>query len=325
MDNKKILRDVYLNQNSSAYLGGISAVIKEAKRRKSSITEAEVRKFLEGQDVYTLHKTAERRFPRNRMVPSGLDSHWQADLMDLRPIKRYNKGFSYVLLVIDVLSKYIWLEGMKDKRASTTAAAFKKIVDKSGRRPWFLMTDKGNEFAADFRRLMKAYDIQHFNSPSPAVKAAIAERAIRTVKGRMWRYFTLKKTFAWTDILPKIADSINRTVSSVTKHAPVDVTPDNQNRVLRIAFGKEKPNLPKTKPNFKYEIGDKVRILTAKSLYRKGYLPSFSTEIFVIKERLPRNPPVYKLRDLKGEDIEGVFYHAELSRSRNARIKSNGR
>ena len=51
-----------------------------------------------------------------------------------------------------------------------------------------------------------------------------------------------------------------------------------------------------------------------KHKFEKSYLPNFSTEIFVVSKRLPRDPPVYKLKDYDGEELKGTFYDKELQK-----------
>ena len=101
----------------------------------------------------------------------------------------------------------------------------------------------------------------------------------------------------------------NGTRHSVTKHAPLAVHGGNERKVMEIAFKKRSIGSVK----FKHKIGDKVRISIQKGAFTKGYLPGFSTEIFVIRERLSRRPPAYRVAALNGEYISGLFYHQELS------------
>ena len=65
---------------------------------------------------------------------------------------------------------------------------------------------------------------------------------------------------------------------------------------------------------FKFKIGDKVRISKSKSIFEKGYTPNFTREIFYIHERLPRIPPVYRIKDYSDEVIKGVFYEEQLQK-----------
>jgi hypothetical protein len=71
------------------------------------------------------------------------------------------------------------------------------------------------------------------------------------------------------------------------------------------------PNLKVSNKN-KYDIGDRVRITRKRNVFRKGYLPKFTEEVFIIKEILPTSPVTYRLKDEKDEDIIGSFYEAEM-------------
>ena len=70
--------------------------------------------------------------------------------------------------------------------------------------------------------------------------------------------------------------------------------------------------------HFKFQINDSVRISKVKRTFEKGYLPNWTEEIFTITERIPRQPPVYRLKDYSGELLEGVFYEAELQKVEKA-------
>ena len=61
-------------------------------------------------------------------------------------------------------------------------------------------------------------------------------------------------------------------------------------------------------------MGDQVRISKIKRTFEKGYLPNFSKEIFTISRQIPRDPPVYKLKDYDGEELKGTFYEKELQK-----------
>ena len=80
------------------------AANKGKKGRKIHINT--VKKWLESQDVYSLHKAVRRKFPRRRVVVSGTYTQLQADLIDVTPLKSYNKGNKFILTCVDVFSKY---------------------------------------------------------------------------------------------------------------------------------------------------------------------------------------------------------------------------
>ena len=87
---------------------------------------------------------------------------------------------------------------------------------------------------------------------------------------------------------------------------PNQVNSDNQEEVAKRMYP------PKVKPEWKYKIGDKVRISRYKHIFEKGYLPNWSEEIFTIADCFPTNPVTYAVSDLSGLIIKGKFYEAEV-------------
>ena len=57
-----------------------------------------------------------------------MDDRWVADLVEMQPLKKWNRGMCYLLTVVDVLSKYAWVEPLKNKTGQTVAAAFERIL-----------------------------------------------------------------------------------------------------------------------------------------------------------------------------------------------------
>ena len=99
-----------------------------------------------------MHKPIRRKFVKRRVIITGkntgssIDNTWTADLVDIQPYSRWNKGYKYLLTVLDVFSKYAWVAPIKDKKGETITNAFSGIINKSKRKPAYLWTDKGTEF-----------------------------------------------------------------------------------------------------------------------------------------------------------------------------------
>ena len=188
----------------------------------------------------------------------------------MRSIKSYNDGYSCVLTVIDVVSKYGWAEPTKDKISRNVSDAFERILSRSnGRKRICLQTDKGKEFIGDvMQRNLANHGITYRVAGSPDTKAAIVERFIRTIKERKWRYFTRKNTRRYVDVLQKIIEAYNHTKHSATKMVPASVT------LYNVAKARE--NLQHLYDNHvirspKYGVGDLVRVSRAKNVFAKGY------------------------------------------------------
>ena len=110
------LSSVYYNPKRSGGFGGVERLYNDVKKDgKFDISRAKIRKWLMGQDTYTLHKPARRRFKRNRVIVGGIDELWQMDLADMQPLATENDGYRYLLVCIDVFSKFAWIIPLKNK------------------------------------------------------------------------------------------------------------------------------------------------------------------------------------------------------------------
>ena len=306
-----------------SHYAGYSARDNLARAAKPKFTRNEVVEWLKSQDAYTLHRPVRRKFPRLHYNVTNIDDLWEADLIELRNLKNYNDGYSYLLTIIDVLSKFVWVEPLRDKTSAGVVRAFERVLSRNKERiPVYLQTDKGKEFiGAPFQKFLKEKDIRFRVTRNPDVKAAVVERFNRTLKERMWRYFTHKNTRRYIDVLQDIVRAYNHTRHSTIKMEPAVVTLENA-RIARENMnrrwskeGKEekKKNLISAR-KAKYKEGDLVRVSRAKVAFEKGYEAKWSEEIFRIHRVLEwRKPHVYELRDLAGEVIDGFFYEQELS------------
>ena len=255
-----------------------------------------------------LHKPVKRKFRKRRVLVSGIDKIWAADLADMQALSKENEGYKFLLLVIDTFSKYGWIVPLKDKKGETIVKALKEIFKESGRRPAKLWTDKGREFFnKDVRDLVYLYATENEE------KSSIAERWIRTMKEEIFKYFTDNNTYNYIDALPELVEDYNNTVHSSTKLTPTDASKEeNELTVWRNLY----PDRYKTsRLNPKFSVGDKVRITKKKEVFEKGYTKRWTEEIFTIKEIRETNPITYKLEDLQGEEIEGTFYEPELQKT----------
>ena len=79
------------------------------------------------------------------MIVGCIDKKWEADLVVMDSLSKEKYGYKYILTVIDVLSKYAWVEPLKTKSGENLVKAFERIL-KNGRKPEKLHSDKGTEF-----------------------------------------------------------------------------------------------------------------------------------------------------------------------------------
>ena len=224
----------------------------------------------------------------------------------MQAFAKFNRGVKYLLAVIDVFSKYGWLIPLKDKTGKFVASALKTIFEE--RKPEKMWVDKGKEFYnKDVKDLIELYSTENEE------KSSVVERWIRTMKEKMYKYFTANSTNVYIDVLPDLVKEYNNTRHSSIKMTPVKASKkENELTVWRNLYP---DRLEIRDINPKFSVGDKVRISKKKKTSEKGYTTRWTEEIFTIAEVQRTQPPTYKIADLNGEEIKGTFYEPELQKT----------
>lgn len=75
-----------------------------------------------------LHKPINRKFTRRKVEAAGVDDIWSADLADMQNLQKYNKGYRYILNVIDLYSRYVWCTPIKNKTGKSIVVAFSNTI-----------------------------------------------------------------------------------------------------------------------------------------------------------------------------------------------------
>jgi len=292
---------VYHDVRSPGSFGGIDRLRRHSNKRRKDVVD-----YLKSQDAYTLHKPIRRRFVRRRTYSKGIGDLYQIDLADLSNLSSYNDGYRYLLNCIDVFSKRAWSSPLKSKSGREVTAAFELILDD---RPCnMVQSDKGTEFVnSTFQSMLSRRGIKFYTSENEDIKAAVVERFNRTLKEKMYRYFTAKNTRRYVDVLPDLICAYNRSRHRSIGMAPADVSPDNEHAVRARLYPTQKKS-----SNWNLKIGDSVRMTMQRRPFHKGYIGNWSEEIFKVADRMLTAPVTYKLKDLAGEDIKGAFYEDEL-------------
>ena len=162
----------------------------------------------------------------------GIDEQWAADLVEVQHLSRHNRGVRYLLTVIDVFSKYAWVRPLTRKTGAQVQKAFESIF-REGRKPLRLQTDDGKEFYnKTMTAFLKRHNIVHFSTKGDT-KASVVERFNRTLKERLYRYFTAKNTLNYKQALPDVVRGYNATPHGSIGMAPERVTLDNSAEVWK--------------------------------------------------------------------------------------------
>jgi hypothetical protein len=303
------MNDVYYDAGN---IGGYGGVQKLSQATDSTIPETQA--WLRGQRTYSLHKPARKRYATRPYKTAGIDQQWQADLVEMIPYARENDDYRYLLTVIDLFSRYAWAVPIRDKTGMEVARALREIFAQ-GRQPQRLQTDDGREFDnRHVQHLLNLENIRFFTIKSQ-FKAAVVERFNRTLKTKMWRYFTHRGRYRWIDVLPELMQSYNASRHRITGVAPINVTNENEHALwlAQEERGPQKVSLRESR--IRFAVGDHVRLSKSKQVFAKGYLPNWTEEVFTVSQVLNTARPIqYKVRDYRNEEVEGSFYSAELQR-----------
>ena len=167
-----------------------------------------------------LHKPVRKKFKKRRVIAKHVDDIWAADLVDMQSYSRTNKGFKYILMIIDVFSKYGWAIPLKNKTAAEIVRAFTELWNSGEKVPKYLWTDKGREFDNKlFRALLDKKNV-HMYWTENEEKSCIVERWNRTIKSMMWKYFTKQRTGIYICVLPDFIKKYNNTYHHSIKCTP---------------------------------------------------------------------------------------------------------
>ncbi len=252
------------------------------------------------------------KFKRRRIFVKGIDEIWQADLLILDAFSRENKGYKYILVVIDCFSKYAWCVALKKKNAEDVTDAFEQILTNSKRKPKFLQTDEGKEFVnATFQTFLKQFSIKWYHTYSE-IKAAMVERFNRTLNEYFRLLFVKNKKHKWLAILPDILTHYNeKRIHGTTRLPPALVTKKNELAVRkRMYISHSKLEQPV------FEVGERVRVTKWRPTFAYKYGARWSTEIFTIYKVIFYDRVIYYIHDSDAEEIYGGFYKQDLQRSR---------
>lgn len=260
------------------------------------------------QIIDELHRNARKKYSRRKTIMRGIYETLQIDLAEMGAHAQENKNFKYILVVIDIFSKFVWTAALKNKTSIDVTKAMHDILVKI---PPVknIQSDAGKEFLnSNFQNLMKKFNVNHYTTFSKT-KSSICERVIRTLKSKIYKRFHMRGEYKWIDILDDVVNEYNNSKHRTIKMKPREVNKSNEKHLLNTVY--QYSSL--LSPN-KFYLGDHVRISKYKKMFDKGYLPNWTAEIFTIYKLQDTQPITYLLRDYQGNQIAGAFYEPELQK-----------
>ncbi|XP_065667194.1 uncharacterized protein LOC136087685 [Hydra vulgaris] len=242
--------------------------------------------------VNELRRPVVKHFRKRKVIVNGIDEVWPADLVDMKSSSKFNDVF---------------------KAATSTGvdvAALNKIFKNSSnfhgsegkeskcQKMW---VDKGLEF---YNKHIKAIGVELYSTENEE-KSCVVERWNRTMKDKMFKYFSANSTRKYIDVLDEMVNKYNNTKHSSIKMTPVEASDKKNENIVCLnlngnvrsesvsSYGSERP-----KPKFSI-----------------GYTPRWTEEVFTVSQIQFKDPPTYKITDDNSEEIQGTFYEHEMQKT----------
>ena len=142
--------------------------------------------------------------------------------------------YRYILSLIVVFSKYLYLVPIKTKSGPAVNSAFRSLLHDESLHPLRVRTYKGKEFLnKHFQDMLRDEGIQFQVCINPVVKCAVVERVHRTIRDRLFKYFTFSNSYRYMDVLPNFLKAYNDTVHTTSGMAPSRVTDADVHTIWR--------------------------------------------------------------------------------------------
>ena len=273
------------------------------------MTQKNIKIFIN--EIYS--KPPRRYYATNKTDVYHIDGTWSLDILDLKDYgSKNNKGYRYVLVIIDNFSKFGWTVPLKNKNAQSIKDAFEKILIHSKRKPDLIESDRGKEFYNNiFQDFLNENNIK-LHSRNSSYGAVFAERFNRTIRDLLKKIVFEQGDAKWIDILQSITKQYNDRVHSSTKLSPKDASlKKNEGVVYKNLLDKRK----KIKP--KYEIGDLVRTADLKKTFSKSDTTNWSYKLYKITEIINDTIPSYKINNLSERYNESLLKKTDLTMGEN--------
>ena len=273
------------------------------------MTQKNIKIFIN--EIYS--KPPRKNYATNKTDVYHIDDIWSLDILDLKDYgPENNRGYRYVLVIIDNFSKFGWTSPLKNKNAQTIKDSFENILINSRRKPNLIETDRGKEFYNNiFQDFLNKNDIKLY-SRNTSLGVVFAERFNRTIRDLLKKIVFEKGDGNWIDILQTITKQYNNRIHSSTKLTPIQASlKKNEGYVYKNLLDKRK----KVKP--KFQINDLVRTADLKKTFSKGDTTSWSYKLYKITEIVKDTIPAYKIDGLKERYNEALLKKTELTMTEN--------
>ena len=240
-------------------------------------------------EIYS--KAPMRNYPTNKTMIKSIDDTWSSDLLDMNDYGiKNNKGYRYILVVIDNFSKFGWTIPLKNKYAQSITDAFSQIIKTSRRKSNLLETDDGKEFVNKiFNEFLNNNKIKRYSRYTDK-GAVFAERFNKTIRNLLKKPVIEKGRADWVSEFLTVIKQYNNTFHHSIKMTPIQASKKSNEKIV---YRNLKDNREAHKPKFK--IGQLVRTADIKKVFSKGDSTNYSYQLYTITGVIHNTIPSYRI------------------------------
>jgi hypothetical protein len=264
-----------------------STLVKQLKNEGIKTTKKEIDEFINNR--VEQQKTVinnERKKTLGKIVAYRPLSLVQMDIYVMAKYVKGNKGYKYILCMIDVFTRKVWAYKMKKKDNQNVQDSFKQFISDSKIKkytPTILMSDNDGTFInKSFQEILEKNQIIHQpNILDDHHALGLIDRFARTLKMILTRLFLQTKSTNWINYLDEIIKNYNN-----NGHSAIDYISPNEaflkknfEKIYNINYEKSLFNISISD----IDVNDKVRI-KIKGQFRKGTEARYTDEVYTVKK-----------------------------------------
>lgn len=343
---EKALNELF--DDSNTWGKGMVQFYKYVATKFINITREDIYNYLQTKGFFQMTQNIKKR-TNKPIVAKYNNQTWAIDLIDLNEHVKANKGWRYIMTIVDIFSRKVWLKKLKQKEANETKDALEQLINELGIKPKYVMQDNGTEWLGEFEIYCKENNIKQLFTRSYSPEAnGVVERMNKEIRKIIRAFFVRNYNTIWHSILDKVQDNKNQTYNQSVKGKPDDIwTPtyelttkgvlpdrDFKFKARKSLLDKAEAKIKKFKEEDNLQEGELVRVKMSsifaniRRLVKEGntkqIIVTYTPEIFIVSKvvkvrnnLLERNKYVLENADgkiLKKNGVTQMFYASELLR-----------
>ena len=273
------------------------------------MTQKNIKKFIN--EIYS--KPPKKNYATNKTDVYHINDIWSFDILDLKDyVPKNNTGFRFVLVIVNIFSKFGWTIALKNKKSQAIKDFCENVLINSKRKPKLIESDCGKEFFNNvFQYFLNKNNIKLYSRNS-SYGAVFAERFNRTIRDLLKKIVFEQGDGKWADILSTITKQYNNRIHLSTKLTPIQASrKKNEGFVYKILLDKRKKRTPK------FQINNLIRVADLKKTFSKGDTTNWSYKLYKITELINDTIPNYRLDNLPERYNESFLKRTELTMKEN--------